>query len=256
MNARLFIVKTLLATLCLAQQPVKSAVEPGHAVTIFEKPLSSTKKLIVICEELSIVTPPKQAVELNEISRTSPGVIISNHLYAYSYVIVTKAGQRNVLWTHRQPTFGAITPGKTGEMSFSIEVLDVAFQGCTLFVLDKQGNRTAIKIIHLDPARNSVASRATQKQPTPTQSTGAAQYLSNQGHALENVGSYDDIVSGRILGPTTNGNLEVQLSHAAKQKDGSLRITAYYLTHDAQGREFWTPDPANIYAKGERPNTQ
>jgi hypothetical protein len=253
MNALWILVSTLMPLLCQPQQPDKFLTEPNHPVTIFEKPLSSTRKLIVTCENLPLVLTPTEAAARKQTRESSPTVVLSSHLYAYSYIIVTKGGQRSIVWTMRQPSFGAITPGKANEASTSIEVYDVALQDNILLVLYQQDRRTQVNIVRLNAGQRVTPSRSGSKQPLVPVGREAVESPPGPGRIVERAGPLDGVAGGHILGPNSDGNVTVQLSHVVKQKDGSLRLTAYHLTHDAQGQEFWTPDPSNIYVSGETP---
>ena len=253
MNALWIIVNALMVALCLPQQPGKPGSALSHAVTIFEKPLSSSKKLIVTCEEIPLVLTPKEVAEREQTLKASPAIVFSNHLYTYSYITVTKGGQRSVVWTQNSQTFGAITPGKTGEMSMGLEVFDVALQDNILLVLYQQNRRTEVNIVRLNAGQRISPSRLGARPNQVTAGREAVQSPLGFGRLVERAGSGDAVAGGSILGPTSDGNVVVQLSHVVRLKDGRPRITVYHLTHDAQGQEFWTPDPSNTYAQGEKP---
>lgn len=251
MNGR--IICALMVALCLPQQPGKPGAAPSHAVTIFEKTLSSNKKMIVTCEEIPLVLTPKELAEREQIKKEVPTSILSDHLYAYSYVTVTRGGQRSVVWTQHQQTFGAIMSSKSAPMSMGLEVYDVALQDNIFLVLYQQGERTEVNIVRLNAGQRVAPSPPRSRQPQPATGREAVEAPLGPGRVVERAGPLDAVASGHIIGPTSDGNVVVQLSHVVKHKEGSPRITLYHLTHDAQGQEFWAPDPSNIYANGEHP---
>ena len=161
-----------------------------------------------------------------------------------------------LVWSHREYSLAEIpTFGKTTFLASSIEVYDVVLYKNLLITLYNQGETPFVNIVRLiEPARTNpkgLQKGASVKKDESKTNIEAVQ-TPYPNRVLEKSGPLDGVTSGKILGPTEDGNVTVQLGHAVQNKDKSERRTFYHLIHDAEGQEFWTPDSSNIYLGGER----
>jgi hypothetical protein len=251
------LLSTFLFTLSLPRQVEKPAADLSHPVTIFEKPFyhDKNKKFLVTCEEV-----PFTPEGLAQIAQLQQAMLPENrrpyHRYAYSYFTVTHGTQRKLLWTEYFQLIGGIgQPGKANAGSSEIEVYDLALQDNTLWILYQQMYRTKVNIVRLNPRR--VASPASSKK---VEDNGVQSPI-GAARVLEEADISDGVNGGRILEPILNGEVTVQLTHIRTLNDGSPRITTYHQTRNTQARntdlkEFWAPDPTNVYRPYEKTGVQ